>query len=527
MEFILTKEHLIKELNNEDFKNVPSLYNNIKSLESNKDILYNANIIIFQSSSINHNQRLVLLNKINNLSRKCGITFCIAHNLTLVIKLNRELGLQKNLVKDSHEAIDMWKTILDDPLGINGLIFSYTDLGLLFSDYNLNLLAIKYLDKANSLISECIENYNPFIKLNIAYAIVYGKIKNNKKSNIHYDKVIKIAESKNDLVTLIPVLTNTANDLIERKKYNQAKDRCQRAIEISKNNNDMIYRPYIYHLLGKIYLNLKKNNKSKKYLDKALELFEKMDAIKMIPKVLYSIGEYSYKNNKYDEAIKTFNNVLLKNKSIKEYDLDIKTLKMISMIYKQLKDDKSLSLIINELNKALEKSIKDKDRIFNDVNINALKYLSKENDFSLMEENNLKIKFDIEAKKRKLTTEALVSFSEREFLKNITTQISRQNLSNNKIIKLCNERMMHTKNWDIFMKLFNDIHTDFNKYIINKSNSITESELRVCNLIKMNFSTLEITEILAITRRGVEQHRYRIKKKLKLKTDLTVFLQSI
>ena len=152
MEFILTKEHLIKELNNEDFKNIPSLYNNIKSLESNKDILYNANIIIFQSSSINHNQRLVLLNKINNLSRKCGITFCIAHNLTLVIKLNRELGLQKNLVKDSHEVIDMWKTILDDPLGINGLIFSYTDLGLLFSDYNLNLLAIKYLDiKAISL----------------------------------------------------------------------------------------------------------------------------------------------------------------------------------------------------------------------------------------------------------------------------------------------------------------------------------------------------------------------------------------
>ena len=43
----------------------------------------------------------------------------------------------------------------------------------------------------------------------------------------------------------------------------------------------------------------------------------------------------------------------------------------------------------------------------------------------------------------------------------------------------------------------------------------------------MNFSTIEITEILAITRRGVEQHRYRIKKKLKLKTDLTVFLQSI
>ena len=101
MELFLTKTHLIEELNNKDFKNVPSLYENIKSLESNKDILYNANIIIFQSSSINHNQRLVLLNKINNLSKKAGIIFCVAHNLTLLIKLNRELGkIRKSEMND-------------------------------------------------------------------------------------------------------------------------------------------------------------------------------------------------------------------------------------------------------------------------------------------------------------------------------------------------------------------------------------------------------------------------------------------
>tara|TARA_B100000700_G_C14796350_1_gene738406 strand:+ start:571 stop:750 length:180 start_codon:yes stop_codon:yes gene_type:complete len=41
----------------------------------------------------------------------------------------------------------------------------------------------------------------------------------------------------------------------------------------------------------------------------------------------------------------------------------------------------------------------------------------------------------------------------------------------------------------------------------------------------MGFSTLEISEILAITQRGVEKHRYRIKKKLKLKNDLIIFLR--
>jgi len=162
-----------------------------------------------------------------------------------------------------------------------------------------------------------------------------------------------------------------------------------------------------------------------------------------------------------------------------------------------------------------------------DPDITVEEYLSNENNIAARKENDLKIKLDIESNKRKLTTKALVSFSEREFLKNIIKKLSNQNLTSNHLIKLCNERMVHTKNWDVFMKLFNDIHPDFNKYIIKKAISISESELRVCNLIKMNFSTLETAEILAITIRGVEQHRYRIKKKLKLKTDLTVFLQSI
>ncbi len=66
-----------------------------------------------------------------------------------------------------------------------------------------------------------------------------------------------------------------------------------------------------------------------------------------------------------------------------------------------------------------------------------------------------------------------------------------------------------------------------NKYIIDKCPSITESELRVCNLIKMSFSSVEISEILSISKRGVEQHRYRIRKKLNLITDLTIFIHSL
>ena len=86
--------------------------------------------------------------------------------------------------------------------------------------------------------------------------------------------------------------------------------------------------------------------------------------------------------------------------------------------------------------------------------------------------------------------------------KKIIDKLSMSQLENRIVIQLCKQRMQDTKDWNIFMKLFNDIHPHFNKYIINKCSDVTESELRVCNLIKMGFSSLEIAEILSISKRG-------------------------
>jgi DNA-binding CsgD family transcriptional regulator len=156
-----------------------------------------------------------------------------------------------------------------------------------------------------------------------------------------------------------------------------------------------------------------------------------------------------------------------------------------------------------------------------------LKHLSKELDLSLSHHEDLKEKLDLENKKRELTSKALKSVSEQEFLKKIIKNLSNHQLDNKKIIKICKDRLQSRKGWNVFIKLFNDIHPKFNQYIINKNSNITESELRVCNLIKMSFSSSEIAEILSISIRGVEQHRYRIRKKLKIKSDLTIFIQSI
>ena len=57
----MSKQNIIKELESLDFQGDTSLLEKVKSLESSQDVLYHSNILIFQSSSIDHKKRLSLL----------------------------------------------------------------------------------------------------------------------------------------------------------------------------------------------------------------------------------------------------------------------------------------------------------------------------------------------------------------------------------------------------------------------------------------------------------------------------------
>ncbi len=523
----MDKQKIISTLDDFNISSFEPLKSQIKSLESIKDILYQANVSIFQSSSINHKDRLKLLKKTDSLAKKNKEYFCIAHNLTLRIKVCKELGLHKSLIKDSHKSIDLWKKVLQENLAINGLIFSYTDLGILYSDNKLHSLALKYLNKAESLLSECENDYPPYIKLYVAFAIVSSRINNNKKSNFYYEKVIKRAGKRNDTRTLIPILVNNSNDNLLNKEFKKCKSKSNQALKISKEKNDQIYRPYIYHILGKLHLELKNFKEAELFLTEAYAGFEKINSNKMLPELMHSLGLNFYNNKEYENAEKTFIKALNINKKLKQYSVDVSIYKSLCKMYEENSEDKKKLKYALELNNVLEKHLEENEKMYSENNSNAIKHLSEEFNLSLRKQKDLEIKFNLESKKRELTSKALMSVSESEFLKKIIKKLNNQQIDNKKLISICKDRVRNIHDWNVFLKLFNDINPYFNKYIIEKCPLITESELRVCNLIKMSFGSNEIAEILSITIRGVEQHRYRIRKKLKLNTDLTIYLQSL
>ena len=81
-------------------------------------------------------------------------------------------------------------------------------------------------------------------------------------------------------------------------------------------------------------------------------------------------------------------------------------------------------------------------------------------------------------------------------------------------------------NWKVFETNFNEINDDFFHDLLKKYPNLSTKDLKLCAYLKMNMSTKEIAPLMAISSRGVEIHRYRLRKKLNLKSgkNLSKFL---
>ena len=62
--------------------------------------------------------------------------------------------------------------------------------------------------------------------------------------------------------------------------------------------------------------------------------------------------------------------------------------------------------------------------------------------------------------------------------------------------------------------------------MLDKHPGLTQNDLRICTLTRINLNTKEMASLLNVSVRGVEKSRYRLKKRLKLNAedDLTEYI---
>lgn len=92
-----------------------------------------------------------------------------------------------------------------------------------------------------------------------------------------------------------------------------------------------------------------------------------------------------------------------------------------------------------------------------------------------------------------------------------------------RILRLINEAEKSDADWEQFSVHFDQVHSNFLTKLKEKFPNLSANDLKLCAYLKMNLSSKEIAQLMSITIRAVEVSRYRLRKKLQLPTDTSLF----
>jgi DNA-binding CsgD family transcriptional regulator len=144
---------------------------------------------------------------------------------------------------------------------------------------------------------------------------------------------------------------------------------------------------------------------------------------------------------------------------------------------------------------------------------------------------NEKLEVEIEHKNTQLASTAMHLLQKAELLgkireefvriKNGTKNSSEEELK--KIMRILGRETQMDKEWEQFAVYFDNVHSDFLQNIKIIYPALSAHELKLCAYLRMNLTSKEIAQLESISVRGVELSRYRLRKKLKIPTETSLF----
>ena len=151
-----------------------------------------------------------------------------------------------------------------------------------------------------------------------------------------------------------------------------------------------------------------------------------------------------------------------------------------------------------------------------------------ENEKRIVQLKNESLHNEIKLKSKQLANNAMALVKKNETLQEIKKELmlNKDGFSNyyafKKLVKKLDNSIVLKDEWEVFEENFTQVHDEFFEILKSRHSKLTPKDLKICAYIKMNLSSKEIAPLMNISVRGVETHRYRLKKKLDLENDISV-----
>ncbi len=151
-----------------------------------------------------------------------------------------------------------------------------------------------------------------------------------------------------------------------------------------------------------------------------------------------------------------------------------------------------------------------------------------EREKELIRLRNSKLREEVEHKSKELANSTMSIIKKNEFLMELKEIIDKHKTElgsrypekyYNCLIRKIDVNISNQDDWQVFENNFERAHEQFFEKMKTSFPQLTQSDLRLCAYLRMNLSSKEIAPLLGISFRGVENHRYRLRKKMNLEHD--------
>ena len=158
--------------------------------------------------------------------------------------------------------------------------------------------------------------------------------------------------------------------------------------------------------------------------------------------------------------------------------------------------------------------------------------LKAENELNIQEYEKHILELELQTKSSEVAGKSLSIAKQSEMIENIQRILDSEedfNKLRSEIKKAIKINEVNKHEWETFETNLNQIHNEFIINLSKKFPNLTPKDIKLCVYLKMNLSSKEIAPLMNISFRGVELHRYRLRKKLNLSQEenLSRFLLSL
>jgi hypothetical protein len=152
--------------------------------------------------------------------------------------------------------------------------------------------------------------------------------------------------------------------------------------------------------------------------------------------------------------------------------------------------------------------------------------LKAENELNIQQYEKHILELEVQTKSSEVAGKSLSIAKQGEIIESIQHILDSENdldRLKNEIRKAIKINAVNKHEWEIFESNLSQIHNEFSRKLTAKYPTLTSRDVKLSIYLKMNLSSKEIAPLMNISFRGVELQRYRLRKKLGLQADESLY----